>query len=240
MHWVIDSEFALAVTVANNFLLNRLAFYFNVVIFESRQFSTNHFFCAIQSVGWVSSDLSTFRQRLCFPFLRVVQVHARQLCVNIWTNLSSLSSKHFTLPHTGRALTNWMLWHLLPVRHHHRHQSLAKKLTHPKFSGGYLLLHYPSTQSNDFLNNNQIHESYNDDNMMSNDITERKSDNSMKNKYTMRFRRNVDRVMIEHCCSPGNACGQHFCHRWQRFWSERTIFTLLFFVPFISENLIQD
>lgn len=132
--------------------------------------------------------------------------------------LFALFTKHFTLPHTGRALTNEMLWHLLPVRHHHRHQSPAKKLTHPKFSGGYLLLHYPSTQSNYLLDNNQIDESY-DDNMMSNDITERKSDISMKNKYTMRFRRNVDPVMIEYCCNPGNACGQHFCHRWQRFWS---------------------
>lgn len=78
-------------------------------IFESRQFSTNDFFCAIRSVGLISCRLWTFRQWLCFPFLRVVQVHARQLCVNIWTNLS-ISVSLCTLQNTSHFRIPVELW----------------------------------------------------------------------------------------------------------------------------------
>lgn len=79
----------------------------------------------------------------------------------------------------------------------------AKKLTHSHFSkGGYLLVHYFQNQ---IENNNH----YN--NEISNDIPEQ--DHSLKNKYSLKFKRNADPVLIEHCCSnTGNECGKLLCH----------------------------
>lgn len=107
MHWVIDSEFALAVTVANNFLLNRLAFDFNVVsyfwietVFDKWFFLRNSkrwfdFMSLVNVSPMTLFSISTRSSSSCTTTM------CQYLNESFYIGFSLHSSKHFILPHTG-------------------------------------------------------------------------------------------------------------------------------------------
>jgi hypothetical protein len=91
------------------------------------------------------------------------------------------------------------------------------------------MVHYPFAQHIFSSNNNQINENHDDEisngfEEMSNDVVgndlkphrPRHSHEAMKNKYSLKFKRNapVNPMMIEACCSnpPQDACKIHHCH----------------------------
>lgn len=122
--------------------------------------------------------------------------------------------------------------HLITAKHHQHRHSFAKKLTHTHFpKGGYIIVHYPLAHHIFASNQNQLdgkalssesgsNEFFND--IPSNDINllqdssttpTRRHNDSVKNKYIMKFKRNINDDELFACCrrSPRDSCVKLNC-----------------------------